>query len=44
MNVINEYCLLKIASAVTAGPRHITPFGFDLVIYDNCIEFAMEYC
>ncbi len=33
-----------MAQQLLAGPRLLNPFGFDLVIYDNCIEFAMEYC
>lgn len=41
---IKEYCLLKIASILGVGPKLNNMFGFDLVVYDECIEFCMEEC
>lgn len=38
---IKEYCLLKIASILGVGPKLKNLFGFDLVVYDECIEFCM---
>lgn len=43
-NAISEFFILKIASALQVGPFIHSPFGFDLIIYRNCIEFAMEFC
>jgi hypothetical protein len=35
---------LKIAAAVGAGPQTNQIFGFDLIIFEECIEFSMEKC
>jgi serine/threonine protein kinase len=43
-NTVMEYFLLKVASILEVGPSMSSPFGFDLVIYRNCIEFTMEFC
>lgn len=41
--VINECCLSKIAAAVQCGPR--MPYNtFDIMIYEDCIEFETEVC
>jgi hypothetical protein len=42
--VLREYCLLKIASILEAGPIMEPIFGYDIVIYDDCIEISMELC
>lgn len=42
--VITEYGIAKICSMLGIGPR-ILPWGwFDLVCYQDCIEFGMELC
>ena len=41
---IKEYSLLKIASILGVGPKLNNLFGFDLLVYDECIEFCMEEC
>lgn len=41
---IKEYSILKIASILGVGPKMNNIFGFDLVAYDECIEFCMEEC
>lgn len=28
----------------TIAPKILTPYGFDLICYRNCIEFCMEQC
>lgn len=39
--VVKEYSFLKIAAALEVGPQ-ITPiFGFDLLVFEDCIEFSM---
>jgi hypothetical protein len=42
--ILKEYCCLKIASGLGVGPLLPRPERFDLIIYDNCIEFSMENC
>jgi len=34
---VKEYILLKIACFLNVGPTFVKPFGFDLIIHDNCI-------
>lgn len=41
---IEEYCITKICDALECGPSVIQPFGFDLIIFNDRIEFAMEKC
>jgi serine/threonine protein kinase len=36
--------VLKIASAVEIGPKLEPYFGFDLLMFPNCVQFAMETC
>ena len=43
-SVIKEVCILKIAHLLGVGPKTTDLFGFDIVVYNNCAEFAMEYC
>jgi hypothetical protein len=44
LTAIQEYCYIKICSALEAGPQIGNLFGFDMVCYSSCIEFAMEKC
>jgi serine/threonine protein kinase len=39
---IHEYCMLKLASNLKMGPYVQNFIGVDVVIYETCIEFAME--
>ena len=41
---IKEWFLLKIASAAEIGPKISNHFGFDILMFEGCIEFAMETC
>lgn len=43
-SVLTEYCLLKIASALEAGPNMTDIYGFDIMVFEDCIEFGMELC
>ena len=36
---IKEFCFLKICSILKLGPKVTNAFGFDLILYENCIEF-----
>lgn len=31
-------------SALEIGPKLIRKFGFDIMVHEDCIEFAMEFC
>jgi hypothetical protein len=35
--VIKEFSLLKIASLLGIGPKMNSIFGFELVVYDDCV-------
>ena len=39
--VIHEYCLTKISSILECGPVVSSNFGFDIIIYENAVEFAL---
>jgi hypothetical protein len=41
---IKELFLLKIASCLKTGPCVRNYLGFDLLLYRDCMEFAMERC
>lgn len=41
---IKELFLFKIASALKTGPCVRNYLGFDLLLYRDCVEFAMERC
>lgn len=43
-DIIKEYCLLAEASSLKAGPAMMNFLNWNLIIYRNCIEFAMEKC
>jgi hypothetical protein len=36
--------LLKLASNLKIGPSISNNIGFDLIVYDSCIEFVTEKC
>jgi len=36
--------MLLIASKLAVGPYMNKIFGFDIIVYHDCIEFAMENC
>lgn len=36
-NAIQEFCLLKVAGILGAGPKIDDLFGFDLVVFEDCI-------
>lgn len=44
MSSIKEYCILKICYELECGPKVHNYFGFDLLIYQDSIQFAMEQC
>lgn len=39
---IKEYCCLKIASALGFAPKADNYLGFDMIIFENCVQIAME--
>lgn len=42
--LIKEYFLLKIASALRIGPSIGNIFDFNIIVYWNCFDFSMEFC
>lgn len=42
--VLQEFAIAKICSVFGVGPRVLSPYGFDVICYRNCIEFCMERC
>jgi len=36
-SVLKEYCFLKIAALLNIGPSLNNIFGFDLVVFEDCI-------
>jgi hypothetical protein len=42
--MLKEYSIAKICEALGCGPTLPRAFGFDLLIFRNSIEFAMEKC
>ena len=42
--VIEEYCLLRLASCFGVGPKVTRSLGFDIMIHPDCIEICMECC
>jgi hypothetical protein len=41
---IKEWFLLKICSVLRVGPHISGYLGFDLIMHQDCVEFAMEAC
>ena len=42
--ILKEICFYKIASSLEIGPAYQQIFGFDVLLFDDSIEFAMEMC
>jgi serine/threonine protein kinase len=42
--VVKEFCIFKICDLLGSGPSVPSAFGFDIIAYNNSIEFAMEKC
>jgi hypothetical protein len=36
--------MLKIASALKVGPKLSNLFGYDAIIFSDCLQIAMEFC
>ena len=43
-SILQEYLLYKVAAVLGFGPQMERIFGYDLVCYNDRIEFAMELC
>ena len=43
-DIIREYIFYKIASILEVGPALRAVFGYDILCFDDRIEFAIEYC
>ena len=41
---MKECCITKVCGVFEIGPRPVQPMGFDIITYDNCIDFCMEKC
>ena len=41
---IKECCITKVCGVFEIGPRPVQPMGFDLITYNDCIDFCMEKC
>lgn len=41
---VKEWFLAKIASAAEIGPKVMSSMGFDVLMYSDCVEFALEVC
>lgn len=39
---IKEWTILKICSVLQCSPRMENYLGFDMIIYEDCIQFVME--
>ena len=42
--IIKEVGFSKLLGLLDIGPQIVYPFGFDIIVSANCIEFAMEQC
>ena len=42
--VMKECCITKVCGVFEMGPRPVQPMGFDIITYDDCIDFCMEKC
>lgn len=43
-SILKEYFFYRLASTLEFGPRLPNIFGYDIVCYNDAIEFAMELC
>ena len=39
---VKEWFLMKLSSLAGIGPKVEDYFGFDILMFDGCIEFGME--
>lgn len=39
-----EYLAYQVASRLHIGPCMPKVFGYDLLVFDDCVEFSMEFC
>jgi hypothetical protein len=44
ISVVKECAFNKVCAALGIGPQLPTATGFDLICYDNAIQFSMEKC
>lgn len=42
--MIREYAFNKVCSALGVGPQLSTPSSFDVICYEDAIQFSMEMC
>lgn len=40
-SAIKEWFLMKVASVIGVGPQILDYFGFDILMFSECIEFGM---
>jgi hypothetical protein len=43
-DVLAEYLMFLVSSELEIAPKMTKTMGFDLIIYQDCIEFSMELC
>lgn len=43
-DAIKQYCLTKLCSVLEIGPKILDCFGFDILIFQQTAEFAIEFC
>jgi serine/threonine protein kinase len=43
-DVLKEYAINYMMSVLEIGPKVLRKFGFDILVYEDCIEYCMEYC
>ena len=41
---MKECCITKVCGVFEIGPRPVQPMGFDIITYEDCIDFCMEKC
>ena len=41
---MKECCITKVCGVFEIGPRPVQPMGFDIITYDDHIDFCMEKC
>jgi hypothetical protein len=42
--IFEEYCIALISSILRCGPKMYKYCGFDLLVFNNRVEFMMEKC
>jgi hypothetical protein len=41
---LSEVFIAKIAFALKIGPKLVEVFGYDVIIFNDVLQFAMEIC